>query len=140
MKKVLRRVQNLLQRLYKSRLRPCQHKRVSQNLESFEVAILNCFCKINIKCISFNHSKICLNSNTTGADSQGSQSNAAHIIFSRDMVSACTSCAGEPARLIHHTGTKFQCAFWFSLWDSSQACVVPSVGIGEEFIPSSEFT
>lgn len=35
LKEVLKRFQNLLGRLYKFRMRPCQLHRISQNLESF---------------------------------------------------------------------------------------------------------
>lgn len=136
LKEVLKRFQNLLGRLYKFRMRSCQLDKISQNLESFWVVILSCFCKINFKCISFNHSEIWLNSKTTGADTQGSQSNAAYPIASRDTASTCASCT----RAIHHTGTKFQFVFWFSLWDSSRDGVVPLAFMCEEFIPNSGMT
>lgn len=111
-----------------------------QNILQPGVAILSCFCKIDFKCISFNDSKIWLNSDTTGADSHGSQSNAARVIVSRDTAPMCTTCAGEPARVIHHPGTKFQYVFWFSLWDNSRDGVVLLVVTCEEFIPNSELT
>lgn len=85
--------------------------------------------------MSINHSNICLNFSTTGADSV--QCSSCHCL--QRQAPMCNYCSGGPAGLTCHTGT-FQDVLWFHFYHSMQDGVVPLTVMCDKFTQNSEFT